>query len=83
MVEWYQPDFAVRPFDDAVDRLTRAAAAAHIRLLMTLTSPADETLFGVLAADSAEAVIQVCRQAGWQPDRITAGVEARITAAEH
>jgi hypothetical protein len=52
-------------------------------LLVTLTAPSDETVFGVFAAESAEAVIEACRQAGWHTDRITAGVQARINAAEH
>jgi hypothetical protein len=82
LVEWYQPDFAALCLDEAIDRLCRAAAAAHVRMLVTLTAPSDETVFVVLAADSADAVIRACRQAGWHTDRITAGVQTRINAAE-
>jgi hypothetical protein len=82
LVEWYQPDFAVLRLDEAIDRLGHAAAAAHVRLLMTLTVPSDETVFVVLAADSADAVIRTCQQAGWHTDRITAGVQACINAVD-
>jgi hypothetical protein len=81
MVEWYQPDLAPATLDAAIERLGLAAAASQVRLLMTLTSPSDETVFVVLAADCAEAVVNVCQQAGWHTDRITAGVQARINAA--
>ncbi|MGH3970300.1 MAG: hypothetical protein ACRDTV_19805 [Mycobacterium sp.] len=81
LVEWYQPDSTLS-FDDAISRLTLAAAAAQVRVLVALAAPSDETLFCVLAADSAEAVIEVCRLAGWHTDRITAGVEARISGVE-
>ena len=81
MVEWYQPDSAAAILDAAVERLSQAAAASKVRLLMTLTSPSDETVFVVLAADCAETVVNVCQQAGWHTDRITAGVQARINVA--
>lgn len=78
LVEWYQPDPLESAVDAAIDRLVGAAAAVHAQLLLALTSPSDETLFGVIVADSAEVVIAMCRQAGWHVDRITAGVRARI-----
>lgn len=81
MVEWYQPDLAAISLDAAIERLGRAAAASQVRVLMTLSSPSDETVFVVLAADCAEDVVNVCQQAGWHTDRITAGVQARIGAA--
>lgn len=82
MVEWYQPDLVESAVDAAIDRLAGAAVAVRAKLLVALTSPSDETLFGVVAADSADAVVTACRQAGWHIDRITAGVRARIGAAE-
>ncbi len=81
MVEWYQPGLAAGSIDAAIERLGRAAAASQVRLLLTLTSPIDETVFLVLAAECAEDVIAVCRRAGWQADRVTAGVQARISPA--
>lgn len=82
LVEWYQPDLVDSAVDTVIDRLTRVAAAARVKLLLTLTAPSDETLFGVFTADSVDAVVAVCRQAGWHVDRITAGVRARIDATE-
>lgn len=82
LVEWYQPDLVDSAVDAAIDQLAGAAAAVCAELLVALTSPSDETLFGVVAADSADAVVAACRQAGWRVDRITAGVRARIGAAQ-
>jgi hypothetical protein len=67
-------------FDDAVDRLQQVAGAAQVQLLAALTAPSDETIFGVLAADSAEAVVQACQQAGWRTDRVTPVTRANISA---
>jgi hypothetical protein len=78
MVEWYQPDLAAVSLDAAIERLVHAAAASQVRLLVTLSAPSDETVFVVLAADSVEVVINICQQAGWHTDRITAGVQTRI-----
>ena len=80
LVEWYQPDLALTSFDDAVDRLKQIAGAGRVRLLGALTAPSDETIFGVLAADSAEAVVQACQQAGWHTDRVTPVTRADISA---
>lgn len=80
LVEWYQPDLAALSFDDAVDQLQKVAEAGDIRLLGALTSPTDETIYGVIGADSAEAAIEACRQAGWHTDRVTAVMRAHIPA---
>lgn len=78
LVEWYQPDLVESAVDAAIDRLTAAATATRVKLLVALSAPTDETLFGVFAADSVDAVVAVCWQAGWHVDRLTAGVRARI-----
>ena len=80
LVEWYQPDLAALPFDNAVEQLQTVADAAHVRLLGALTAPTDETIYGVLAADSVELAIEVCQQAGWHTDRVTAVMRAQLTA---
>jgi hypothetical protein len=81
LVEWYQPDLVDSVVDAAIDRLAGAAAAVQATLLVALTSPTDETMFGVITAESADAVVTACRTAGWHVDRITAGVRARLGAA--
>lgn len=80
LVEWYQPDLVEAAVDAAIDRLAGAATALRAKLVVALTSPSDETLFGVVAADSSDAVVTACRQAGWHVDRITTGVRARVGA---
>lgn len=82
MVEWYLPDLAAVSLDAAIERLGRVAAVSQVRLLVILSAPSDDTVFVVLAADSPEVVINICQQAGWHADRITAGVQARINAVE-
>ncbi|BBZ21965.1 hypothetical protein [Mycolicibacter hiberniae] len=81
LVEWYQPDLAESTVDTVIDRLAAAAAAVRATLVVVLTAPSDETLFGLVAADSSDAVMSACRQAGWHVDRITAGVRARFGGA--
>jgi hypothetical protein len=80
LVEWYQPDLAALSFDNAVEQLQTVADAAQVRLLAALTAPSDETIYGVLAADSAEVAIEVCQQAGWHTDRVTAVMRAQLSA---
>lgn len=80
LVEWYQPDLVDSSVDAAIDLLAGAAAILRATLVVALTSPSDETLFAVIAADSADTAVSACRQAGWHVDRITAGVQARLAA---
>jgi hypothetical protein len=79
LVEWYQPDLGGKSLDDIVDGVRRRAADG-VRLLAALTVPTDETLFGVFAADSIEAVVRVCQRAGWHTDRITGEVRVCFVA---
>jgi hypothetical protein len=79
LVEWYRADLAAATPAGMAHRLAASAAAARARggvtwVVLTLTSPGDDTVFGVLSADTVEAVQRVCRDAGCLPDRITADV---------
>jgi hypothetical protein len=78
LIEWYQPDLAAMSFDEAVEKLQRIAETAQVRLMGALTAPSDETIYGVLIADSAEAAIDACHQAGWRTDRVTPVTRANI-----
>lgn len=49
-----------------------------MQLLMTLAVPADEVMFSVFAAESAQTVFQACQRAGFPAERLTAAGEARI-----
>jgi hypothetical protein len=84
LVEWYQSGLAAVAPVDAIEQLTRAAAAVSTRgqpvaLVMALTVPHDQTLFGVFRAATADAVIQTCQRAGWPADRISADVHPWLT----
>ena len=80
LVEWYQPDVAGTSFDEAVKRLQQVAGTAQIRLRGAVTAPSDETTFAVIEGESADAVIDACRQAGWHTDRVTPVTRADISA---
>lgn len=79
LVEWYGPRVPASPVDETAGRINERAASisAHgepIRLLMVLAVPADHYAFGVFAAESAEAVAQVCVDAGAPAERISAAI---------
>ncbi len=79
LVEWYGPQTPVRFIDQTAGRLNDGAACVsakgtQIRLLMALAVPADDYAFGVFAAESAEAVAQLCADAGAPAERISTAV---------
>ncbi len=80
LVEWYRPDLIADRFE--VGRVTLdevmaswSADRTPVRLLLTLTVPDDQVVFGVVTADSADIVAQVCQRAGVPAERITAAVD--------
>jgi hypothetical protein len=82
LVEWYQTGPAALTAEEAAEQLSRAAAASGdgpVLLIMALTVPADQTLFGVFSAASADAVIDTCQRAGWPADRISTDVHPWLT----
>ena len=69
------------PSASSMKRLGGSMTAPHasrrgypIRLLMALAVPADDYAFGVFAAESAEAVAQLCADAGAPAERISTAV---------
>ena len=79
LVEWYGPRTYAHSIDDIVDRLNSRAAyisasGDQVQLLTAMAVPDDTYTFGVFAAESAEAVAQLCRDAGAPAERISAGV---------
>lgn len=85
VVEWYRPDVTRAQLDDAVVNLDGCVAAMRgegldIELLMTLALPAEEVVFAVFAARSAQTVYDVCRRAGVPAERLTHEVDARIAS---
>jgi hypothetical protein len=84
LVEWYQSGLAALAHVDAVEQLARAAAGVSphgppVALVMALSVPNDQTLFGVFRAATADAVIQTCQRAGWPADRISTDVHLWLT----
>lgn len=83
-VEWYRPELTAAQLDVTVARLEECAAAMcgedpPVRLVMALAEPADEEVFGVFAAGSAQAVSEACHRAGVPAERLTDAMDARIS----
>jgi hypothetical protein len=81
LVEWYTPHLHGRPISDVVTCLrrwlaTQPAAVQPVELRYALEIPDEAYAFVVFAADSAEAVTELCQGAGLPPDRVCAAVEA-------
>ncbi|MCG5433355.1 hypothetical protein LV457_13820 [Mycobacterium sp. MYCO198283] len=75
VAEWYRPQLSRPGFDSLVALLDSAAAALEaggaVRLLVAFVVPADDTVYGVFAADTGQRVLQMCSRAGVLPQRIT------------
>lgn len=85
LVEWYYPVLTAAPLQQTVAALQAAAASVSaagtsVRLDLVVAAPVDEVLYGVFGADSADAVQRACFDAGWPPNRITAGIRTHVTA---
>jgi hypothetical protein len=83
LAEWYLPEMNATSVDEMVAKLDAAAAAvsadgAPVRLVVTLSVPTDEVLYGVFGAPSPEIVSQTCLRAGVPFQRISGDVGARI-----
>ncbi|MCV7193393.1 hypothetical protein H7I02_11385 [Mycolicibacterium brumae] len=83
LVEWYGPELLDRPLDEAVAILDGAASRGTdpVRLMMAVSAPADEVIYGVFAAESGAAVRRVCLSAGCPPDRMVNDIDARVVGA--
>jgi hypothetical protein len=85
IVEWYRPELTGAQLDHTAAMLEEGATAmcgegAPVQLLMTIAVPADEVVFGIFAASSAESVSELCRRAGLPAERLTNAVDARNIA---
>jgi hypothetical protein len=83
LAEWYLPELTEQAVDDIVARLEAAATVVSeegtpVRLLVTLSVPADEVLYGVFDAHSRDAVSRTCMQAGAPHQRLSDEIGARI-----
>ena len=83
LAEWYLPEMTATSVDQMVAKLDAAAVAVSgegtpVRLVVTLSVPTDEVLYGVFGAQSPEIVSQTCLRAGVPFQRISGDVGARI-----
>ena len=83
LAEWYLPEMTATSVDEMVAKLDAAAAAISsggtpVRLVVTLSVPSDEVLYGVFGAPSPDIVSQTCDQAGVPFQRISGDVAARF-----
>jgi hypothetical protein len=85
LAEWFVPDLAEATVDDIVARLNSAASLTTaegpaVRLMVTLSVPTDEVLYGVFEAASSEAVVAACLRAGLPQQRLSTDVTARFVS---
>jgi hypothetical protein len=83
LAEWYLPELTEQSVDDIVARLDAAAtsltsAGMAVRLLVTLSVPTDEVLYGVFDAASRDIGSKACLQAGAPHQRLSEDIGARI-----
>jgi len=83
LAEWYVPEMSSTSVDEMVAKLDAAAAAVstdgtRVRLVVTLSVPTDEVLYGVFGAPSADIIAQACLGAGVPFQRISGDVGARF-----
>ena len=83
LAEWYLPEMTDTSVDDVVARLDAAAAAVStegtpVRLVVTLSVPTDEVLYGVFGAHSPDVVSKTCLMAGLPHQRLSGDVGTRI-----
>lgn len=76
LVEWYDPLLTDEGLELAAARLDECIASMNangspVRLLMTLSVPTDEVVFGVFTACSAQVVAEACNRAGRPAQRLT------------
>ena len=83
LAEWYLPELTEQSVDDMVARLDAAAATVTgegtpVQLLVTLSVPTDEVLYGVFGATSPDIVSRTCTQAGAPHQRLSRDIGTRI-----
>ena len=83
LAEWYLPELTEQAVDDIVARLDTAAATVTaegtpVELLLTLSVPTDEVLYGVFGANSRDAVSKACMRAGAPHQRLSGDIGTRI-----
>ncbi|WP_246240474.1 hypothetical protein [Mycolicibacterium madagascariense] len=73
-------DHAVSGFAHLLESMAAelSAETTPIRLLVTLSVPSDDALYGVFEAETSESVLRTCTRAGALPHRLTPQVTTWI-----
>lgn len=84
LIEWYRSDLDENTVDQTVAALNTTAAAmtaegTPVWLLVTLSVPSDEVLYGLFSSPTIDTVTDLCRRAHLPAQRISGDVAARIT----
>jgi hypothetical protein len=87
LVEWYMPHLDGWATAEIAQRLQRSLAATPTpvhppELLYALEVPQDAYAFGVFTAESADAVVDACQQAGLPPDHVSSAIEVPIARTD-
>lgn len=81
LAEWYRLEIGAESLDRTVATIEACASSAGedspVKLLAMLAVPADEVVFGIFAAESADVVAQICERAGIPAQRLSAAFDAR------
>jgi hypothetical protein len=85
LAEWYRTgltDHAVGSFTNLLESTAEEMSieTTPVRLLVTLSVPADDALYGVFEADTSESILRTCTRAGALPHRLTPQVKTWIAA---
>ncbi|KAA0097911.1 hypothetical protein CIW49_14565 [Mycolicibacterium sp. P1-18] len=86
LAEWYRTELTERAVGGLTALLESTAQvmsveAAPVRLLVTVSVPADDALYGIFEADAPEVVLRTCTRAGALPHRLTPQVQTWIAPA--
>lgn len=82
LVEWYRPGVDEDQLGDIsagleLSSTSLTAEGSPVRCVLALAVPADEVVFGIFEADSADVVAQVCQRAGRPPTRLSPAITDR------
>ena len=85
LAEWHRSAFtdpAITKFVALLESCSAAVATTEFsaRLLLVLSVSADDAVYALFTAGSAQEVLRVCTRAGALPQRLTPDVDARILA---
>jgi hypothetical protein len=85
LAEWYRTeltDHAIYSFTNLLESTAAQMSADEVpvRLLVTLSVPADDALYGVFEAETSESILRTCTRAGALPHRLTPRVQTWIAA---